>query len=169
MNEGKVAQVIGAVVDVEFEDKLPEILNGITIDQPGDKEKGNPDIKITLEVASHLGENVVRTIAMSATDGLVRGTLAIDTGLPITVPVGEKTLGRIMNVTGDPIDELGPIGEKRDSRSTRRPLSSLRRTLPHRSLRPVLRFSTSSSRSLRAERWECSAARVLVRPLLLWK
>ena len=112
MNEGKVAQVIGAVVDVEFEDKLPEILNGLTIDQPGDKEKGNPDIKITLEVASHLGENVVRTIAMSATDGLVRGTLVIDTGQPITVAVGEKTLGRIMNVIGEPIDELGPIGEK---------------------------------------------------------
>jgi F-type H+-transporting ATPase subunit beta len=112
MNEGKVAQVIGAVVDVEFEDKLPKILNGLTVDQPGDKEKGTPDINITLEVASHLGENIVRTVAMSATDGLVRGTPAVDTGLPITVPVGEKTLGRIMNVIGEPIDELGPVGEK---------------------------------------------------------
>ena len=112
MNEGKVAQVIGAVVDVEFEDKLPEILNGLTIAQPGDKEKGNPDINITLEVASHLGENIVRTIAMSATDGLVRGTPAVDTGQPITVPVGEKTLGRIMNVIGEPIDQLGPIDSK---------------------------------------------------------
>ena len=112
MNQGKVSQVIGAVVDVEFEDKLPEILNGLTIAAPGDKEKGNPDINIILEVAAHLGENVVRTIAMSATDGLVRGTPVADTGLPITVPVGEKTLGRIMNVVGAPIDELGPIGEK---------------------------------------------------------
>ncbi|HDH34455.1 MAG TPA: F0F1 ATP synthase subunit beta, partial [Nitrospirae bacterium] len=112
MNQGKVSQVIGAVVDVEFEDKLPAILNGLTIAQPGDKEKGNPDINIILEVAAHLGENVVRTIAMSATDGLVRGTPVGDTGQPITVPVGEKTLGRIMNVVGAPIDELGPIGEK---------------------------------------------------------
>jgi F-type H+-transporting ATPase subunit beta len=112
MNEGKVAQVIGAVVDVEFEDKLPAILNGLTIAQPGDKEKGNPDINITLEVASHLGENMVRTVAMSATDGLVRGTPAVDTGQPITVPVGEKTLGRIMNVIGEPIDQLGPIDSK---------------------------------------------------------
>ena len=112
MNEGKVAQVIGAVVDVEFEDKLPEILNGLNIAQSGDKEKGNPDINVTLEVAAHLGENIVRTIAMSATDGLVRGTPAVDTGLPITVPVGEKTLGRIMNVIGDPIDQLGPIDSK---------------------------------------------------------
>jgi F-type H+-transporting ATPase subunit beta len=112
MNEGKVAQVIGAVVDIEFEDKLPGILNGITVAQPGDKEKGIPDINITLEVASHLGENMVRTIAMSATDGLVRGTPAVDTGQPITVPVGEKTLGRIMNVIGEPIDQLGPIDSK---------------------------------------------------------
>ena len=112
MNEGKVAQVIGAVVDVEFEDKLPAILNALTIAQPGDAEKNIPDINITLEVAAHLGDNMVRTVAMSATDGLVRGTPATDTGQPITVPVGEKTLGRIMNVTGDPIDQLGPIGEK---------------------------------------------------------
>jgi F-type H+-transporting ATPase subunit beta len=112
MNEGKVAQVIGAVVDIEFEDKLPAILNGLTVSQPGDKEKGIPDINITLEVAAHLGENMVRTIAMSATDGLVRGTPAVDTGQPITVPVGEKTLGRIMNVIGEPIDQLGPIDSK---------------------------------------------------------
>jgi F-type H+-transporting ATPase subunit beta len=112
MNEGKVAQVIGAVVDVEFEDKMPEILNALTIAQPGDKEKGIPDINITLEVAAHLGDNVVRTVAMSATDGLVRGTRAVDTGQPITVPVGAKTLGRIMNVIGDSVDQLGPIDSK---------------------------------------------------------
>ncbi len=112
MNEGKVAQIIGAVVDVEFDQKLPAILNALTIDKPGDKDKGIPDIKITLEVASHLGDNMVRTIAMSATDGLVRGTAAVDTGQPITVPVGEKTLGRIMNVIGESVDQLGPIDSK---------------------------------------------------------
>ncbi|RJQ54823.1 MAG: F0F1 ATP synthase subunit beta [Nitrospiraceae bacterium] len=112
MNEGKVAQVIGAVVDVEFEDKMPEILNALKIAQPGDAAKGIPDINITLEVAAHLGDNVVRTVAMSATDGLVRGTRAVDTGQPITVPVGAKTLGRIMNVIGDSVDQLGPIESK---------------------------------------------------------
>ena len=112
MNEGKVAQVIGAVVDVEFEGKLPEILNAVQIKAPGDPANNIPDINITLEVAAHLGDNMVRTIAMSATDGLVRGTPAIDTGQPITVPVGEKTLGRIMNVIGEPIDQQGPIDSK---------------------------------------------------------
>lgn len=112
MNEGKVAQVIGAVVDVEFEDKMPEILNALTIAEPGNKEKGIPDINITLEVAAHLGDNMVRTVAMSATDGLVRGTKAVDTGKPITVPVGAKTLGRIMNVIGEAVDQLGPIDSK---------------------------------------------------------
>ncbi len=112
MNEGKVAQVIGAVVDVEFENKLPEILNAVHIKEPGDPANNIPDINITLEVAAHLGDNMVRTIAMSATDGLVRGTPAIDTGQPITVPVGEKTLGRIMNVIGEPVDQQGPIDSK---------------------------------------------------------
>ncbi|MEW6602987.1 MAG: F0F1 ATP synthase subunit beta, partial [Nitrospirota bacterium] len=80
--------------------------------QPGDAAKGIPDINVTLEVAAHLGDNMVRTVAMSATDGLVRGTPAVDTGLPITVPVGAKTLGRIMNVIGEPVDQLGPIDSK---------------------------------------------------------
>jgi F-type H+-transporting ATPase subunit beta len=112
MNEGRVAQVIGAVVDVEFKEKLPAILNAVTINQAGDKKKGMPDIKLTLEVASHLGENLVRTVAMSTTDGLVRGMKAMDTGQPITVPVGEVTLGRILNVIGEPVDQKGPVGEK---------------------------------------------------------
>jgi F-type H+-transporting ATPase subunit beta len=112
MNEGKVAQVIGAVVDVEFEDKMPGILNALTVSQAGDAEKGIPDVNITLEVAAHLGDNIVRAVAMSATDGLVRGTKAIDTGQPITVPVGDKTLGRIMNVIGEPVDQMGPIESK---------------------------------------------------------
>ena len=112
MNEGKIAQVIGAVVDVEFENKLPEILNALHVKQPGDASKNIPDINVTLEVAAHLGDNMVRTVAMSATDGLIRGTAAVDTGQPITVPVGAKTLGRIMNVIGDTVDQLGPIESK---------------------------------------------------------
>jgi F-type H+-transporting ATPase subunit beta len=112
MNEGKVAQVIGAVVDIEFDNELPAILNALKIEQTGDKEKGLQDIDLTLEVASHLGENLVRTVAMQTTDGLVRGMKTVDTGQPITVPVGEETLGRILNVVGDPVDQKGPVGEK---------------------------------------------------------
>ncbi|EKD16198.1 uncharacterized protein L3040_009563 [Drepanopeziza brunnea f. sp. 'multigermtubi'] len=99
---GKIHQVIGAVVDVKFDtDKLPPILNAL--------ETNNGGNKLILEVAQHLGENVVRCIAMDGTEGLVRGHKASDTGNPIMVPVGSGTLGRIMNVTGDPIDERGPI------------------------------------------------------------
>lgn len=98
---GYVTQVIGAVVDVKFEGALPKILNAL--------EVLDHDIRLVLEVAQHLGEGVVRTIAMDATDGLSRGTPVKDTGAPITVPVGPGTLGRIMNVIGEPIDERGPI------------------------------------------------------------
>ncbi len=112
MNTGKISQVIGAVVDVEFEDKMPAILNALKIEQIGDKEKGIPDVFVTLEVAAHVGDNQVRTVAMQSTDGLVRGTAVVDTGQPITVPVGEKTLGRIMNVIGEPVDQVGPIDAK---------------------------------------------------------
>jgi len=99
---GKIHQVIGAVVDVKFDgDRLPAILNALETDNNG--------TKLTLEVAQHLGENVVRCIAMDGTEGLVRGHKASDTGAPIKIPVGPGTLGRIMNVTGDPIDERGPI------------------------------------------------------------
>ncbi|WP_127115428.1 F0F1 ATP synthase subunit beta [Shimia sediminis] len=99
--KGKVTAVIGAVVDVQFEDALPEILNALTTDNNGKK--------LVLEVAQHLGENTVRTIAMDATEGLVRGQSVEDTGEPIAVPVGTGTLGRILNVTGDPVDEKGPV------------------------------------------------------------
>lgn len=109
MNEGKVSQVIGAVVDVEFDKELPAILNSLKIESPGDAAKGIPAMDITLEVASHLGDNKVRTIAMQTTDGVVRGMKAVDTGKPISIPVGKGTLGRIMNVVGDPYDKLGPI------------------------------------------------------------
>ncbi|KAK5730456.1 atp2, beta subunit of the F1 sector of mitochondrial F1F0 ATP synthase [Elasticomyces elasticus] len=100
--EGKIHQVIGAVVDVKFDtEQLPAILNALNTENGGNK--------LVLEVAQHMGENVVRCIAMDGTEGLVRGRKVLDTGAPITIPVGPGTLGRIMNVTGDPIDERGPI------------------------------------------------------------
>ncbi|SEN35872.1 ATP synthase F1 subcomplex beta subunit [Pseudorhodobacter antarcticus] len=101
---GKITQVIGAVVDVQFEGDLPAILNAL--------ETSNNGKKLILEVAQHLGESTVRAIAMDATEGLVRGEAVSDTGAPISVPVGMGTLGRIMNVTGDPIDERGPVLSK---------------------------------------------------------
>ncbi|MDB5588929.1 MAG: atpD [Devosia sp.] len=100
---GRVSQVIGAVVDVTFDDHLPAILNAL--------ETTNNGQRLVLEVAQHLGENTVRTIAMDTTEGLVRGAEVTDLGTAIMVPVGEATLGRIMNVIGEPIDEAGPIGE----------------------------------------------------------
>jgi F-type H+-transporting ATPase subunit beta len=99
--KGKITQVIGAVVDVQFSDDLPEILNALTTTNNGKT--------LVLEVAQHLGENTVRAIAMDATEGLVRGQEVVNTDRPITVPVGAGTLGRILNVTGDPVDEQGPV------------------------------------------------------------
>ena len=98
---GKIAQVIGAVVDVQFDGELPQILNAL--------ETTNLGNRLVLEVAQHLGENTVRTIAMDSTEGLVRGQPVTDTGAPIAVPVGDECLGRIMNVIGEPVDEAGPI------------------------------------------------------------
>ncbi len=100
-NEGRISQVIGAVVDVEFDGELPGILNALETDNNGNR--------LVLEVAQHLGQNAVRTIAMDSSEGLVRGAKVVDTGEPISVPVGDGTLGRIMNVIGEPVDELGPI------------------------------------------------------------
>merc|ERR1719157_76035 len=102
-NTGKVTTVIGAVVDVQFPDKLPKILNALEVEVA----EGND--RLVLEVAQHLGENTVRTIAMESTDGLVRGQNCVDSGAPIQVPVGPETLGRIINVIGEPVDEKGPI------------------------------------------------------------
>ena len=113
MKQGQIVQVIGPVVDVQFpEGELPAIYHALRIEQPADQKTGRPAIALTLEVAQHLGENRVRTISMSSTDGLVRGMPVINTGQPISVPVGEKTLGRIVNVIGDPVDEMGPIEAK---------------------------------------------------------
>jgi F-type H+/Na+-transporting ATPase subunit beta len=101
---GKIVQVIGAVVDVKFDKELPEILTALECDNNG--------LRVVLEVAQHLGENTVRTIAMDTTEGLKRGDKVINTGTPITVPVGPETLGRIINVIGEPIDQRGPLTTK---------------------------------------------------------
>ena len=103
-NEGKIKQVLGAVVDVSFTDQLPQILDALVV------KHENKDL--VLEVAQHLGENTVRAIAMDSTDGLVRGQKVVDTGNPISVPVGPETLGRILNVVGEPVDERGPLKTK---------------------------------------------------------
>ncbi len=104
---GKVVQVIGPVIDVEFEPQtLPELYNALVIDRPAD---GGPAIRIVAEVQQHIGRNQVRAVAMSSTDGVVRGMAVVDSGQPITVPVGQAALGRILNVLGEPVDEGDPI------------------------------------------------------------
>src|ERR1700677_3222913 len=100
-NIGTITQVLGAVVDVRFDGTLPAILSALTTENHGKT--------LVLEVARHLGENSVRTIAMDSSEGLTRGQDVVDTGAPISVPVGPETLGRILNVIGEPIDERGPV------------------------------------------------------------
>ena len=101
---GRITQVIGAVVDVQFEGELPAILNAL--------ETKNGNNRLVLEVAQHLGESTVRTVAMDTSEGLVRGQEVTDTGQPIAVPVGDGTLGRIINVVGEPVDQAGPVAFK---------------------------------------------------------
>src|SRR5882672_2395980 len=101
---GRITQVIGAVVDVQFDGHLPAILNAL--------ETNNQGNRLVLEVAQHLGEGTVRTIAMDTSEGLVRGQEVTDTGQAISVPVGDGTLGRIINVIGEPVDEAGPVAHK---------------------------------------------------------
>jgi len=109
-NIGKITQVIGPVVDVEFaQGKLPTIYTALLITNPTISEE--PD-NLVVEVAQHLGDNVVRTIAMDVTDGLMRGQPVKDTGKPIMVPVGEAGLGRVLNVVGRPVDGLGPVSQE---------------------------------------------------------
>jgi F-type H+-transporting ATPase subunit beta len=114
-SKGHVRQVMGAVVDVQFDEDLPEILNAL--------ETQNHGNRLVLEVAQHLGENTVRTVAMDSTEGLVRGQEVTDTGQPIAVPVGDETLGRIMNVVGEAVDEAGPI-KTTDKRPIHQPAPS---------------------------------------------
>ena len=105
MNKGKIVQVIGPVVDVEFPDQLPAIYNALTLDY----KVGEQDTKLTLEVQQHLGDNWVRAVAMSSTEGLKRGFEVSDTGAPISMPVGEGVMGRVFDVTGQPVDDRGPV------------------------------------------------------------
>jgi F-type H+-transporting ATPase subunit beta len=101
MNQGVIKEIVGVVIDVAFEGDLPPIYNALEVE--------NTDPRLVLEVQQHLGENMVRCVAMDSTDGLVRGTAVVDTDGPITVPVGENVLGRLFNVIGDPIDGKGPV------------------------------------------------------------
>jgi len=118
-NTGVIKQVMGPVVDVEFADgKAPSIMNALVLTNPAIDDRTD---NLTLEVAQHLGENTVRAIAMDTTDGLARGMAVKDTGAPISVPVGEATLGRIMNVLGEPVDELGPVNAQRKDPIHREP------------------------------------------------
>jgi F-type H+-transporting ATPase subunit beta len=105
MNKGKIVQVIGPVVDVEFPEALPGIYNALNVEF----KVQNESLKLTLEVQGHLGDNWVRAVAMSSTEGLKRGLEVVDTGAPISMPVGEGVMGRVFNVTGDPVDEQGPV------------------------------------------------------------
>lgn len=130
MSKGRVVQVTGPVVDIAFDNgHLPEILNAVVIERKA-QSPGEVDINLTVEVATHLGDNLVRCVAMSSTDGLVRGTEAIDTGAAITVPVGPATLGRVFNVLGNPIDNNGDV-----DRSIANPI--------HRQAPPFEELSTS--------------------------
>src|SRR5512134_2257587 len=106
MNKGKIVQIIGPVVDVEFADKLPAIYNALTVEY---ELPFSGKTKLTLEVQQHLGDNWVRAVAMSTTDGLKRGFDVVDTGKPISMPVGDCVMGRVFNVTGQPVDERGPV------------------------------------------------------------
>src|ERR1700754_184065 len=106
-SKGRLSQVIGAVVDVEFDGELPAILNAL--ETTNTDAKTGKQVRLVFEVAQHLGENAVRAIAMDTTEGLTRGQEVIDTGTPIRVPVGPACLGRIMNVIGAPIDDAGPL------------------------------------------------------------
>src|SRR5262245_879506 len=116
MSEGRIVQVIGPVVDVEFEPgKLPAIYNALEVQGLEIKDTFTYSNKLVLEVAQHLGEATVRTVAMASTDGLVRGAKVTDTGKPISVPVGKGTLGRILNIVGEPVDKLGPLHTEKTS------------------------------------------------------
>jgi F-type H+-transporting ATPase subunit beta len=108
-NIGKVVQVIGPVIDAEFApESLPELYNAVELEWERDGKK----TRLVCEVAQHIGRNQVRAVAMDSTDGLQRGQDVVDTGQPITVPVGDAALGRILNVLGEPVDEQGPVGEE---------------------------------------------------------
>ena len=109
MSNGRIVQVMGPVVDVEFDGDLPEVMTALKTTNPAIDDRAD---NLVVEVALHLGEKTIRAIAMDTTDGLRRGQEVFNTGAPITIPVGPETLGRIMNVIGEPVDERGPIDAK---------------------------------------------------------
>ena len=156
-SQGKVTQVLGPVVDVEFPPgDLPEIYTALRVTNTSlGKEEGN----LVLEVAQHLGENTVRCIAMDSTDGLARGVAVKNTGAPIVMPVGKATLGRILNVVGEPVDERGPV-KATEFWPIHRPAAdrSPSRTSGCRSSRPASRSSTCSAPTPAAARPASSAA-----------
>lgn len=122
MNKGRVVQVMGPVIDVEFDSNLPEINHALLIDE---KNNAGLQVKLTLEVSLHLGNGIVRTIAMDSTDGVSRGMLVTNTGKPISVPVGRETLGRIFNVLGEAIDQKDPLGSAVKRMPIHRPAPNL--------------------------------------------
>ena len=124
MNKGKIVQVMGPVIDVSFDESLPEINHALTVNINAE-DNNNVEIKLTLEVSLHLGNNVVRTIAMDSTDGVVRGMEVIDTGAAVSVPVGPATLGRIFNVLGEEIDGLAPVPKGTKTSPIHRPAPKL--------------------------------------------
>src|SRR2546425_11578669 len=130
MNTGKIVQVVGPVVDVEFTESLPGIYHALTVEYTA---QGQPK-RVTLEVQQHLADNWVRTVAMSGTEGLKRGYEVVDTGAPISVPVGDGVLGRLFDVCGNPVDERGPVNAESVIRFIARRRSSLIK-------RPLLRCS----------------------------
>ena len=110
MNEGRVTQIIGPVIDVEFEDgNLPELKNALVVKKDSSTVAEGERDEVVVEVSLHLGESTVRTVSMEPTDGLVRGLKVTDTGAPIKIPVGKEALGRILNVIGEPVDGKGPV------------------------------------------------------------
>ena len=150
--EGRVIQITGPVVDIEFPaGQLPAILNAVEIERKGEDP-------LVCEVAQHLGNNWVRSVAMTTTDGLARGTKVVDTGGPITVPVGVVTLGRVFDVLGRPIDGKGAVKATTMQSIHRSPPAFEDRRPRSRSLRPASRSSTSSARSRRAASAPSSAA-----------
>ena len=128
MNKGKIVQVIGPVVDIEFPGALPGIYNAVTVDFEVPRLGKT---KLTLEVQQHLGDNWVRSVAMSSTEGLKRGLEVVDTGAPISMPVGPGVMGRIFDVTGHPVDERGPV--------TAEKYYPIHRPAPRWSINPLLR------------------------------
>jgi F0F1-type ATP synthase beta subunit len=155
MSSGRIVQIIGAVIDVEFpRDSLPKIYDALLVTEKG----------LTLEVQQQLGDGVVRAIAMGSSEGVSRGLEVTSTGEPILVPVGEATLGRIMDVLGNPIDELVKLVKRKECLFTVKHLL-MKNWLPLKSCwKPVLKLSIWFAHSLRVVKWVCSVVPVLVKP-----